>query len=85
MSNPYHPNPFDNLRRALQYLLDCEGEGWQLCHYAVALGLERMDSTGVVETTVWVTSPMDQADYITDGLLAAAEDMRAGAESVGDD
>ena len=84
MTNPHHPNPFDHLRIALQYLLDCEGDGWQLAHYAVALGLERMDQTGVVSSTTWVAAPADQPDYVTDGLLSAAEDMRAGV-NIGDD
>lgn len=84
-TNPHHPNPFDALRSALQYLLDCEGDGWQLSHYAIALGLERMDSTGIVSSTVWVTSPADQPDYVTDGLLKAAEDMRSGADIADDD
>lgn len=80
-----NPNPFDHLRTALQYLLDCEGDGWQLNHYAIVLGLERMDSDGRVASTVWVTSPLDQADYVTDGLLSAAEDMRSAADVIDDD
>ncbi len=79
------PNPFDHLRVALQYLLDCEGDGWQLSHYAIVLGLERMGGDGRVASTVWVTSPVDQADYVTDGLLSAAEDMRAAADVIDDD
>ena len=40
MSNDLHPNPWANLRAALQYLLDCEGDGWQLCHYIACVGLQ---------------------------------------------
>ncbi len=79
------PNPFDHLKIALQYLLDCEGDGWQLNHYAIALGLNRLDSDGNVASTVWVTSPVDQPDYVTDGLITAAEDMRACASVAEDD
>lgn len=83
--NNLHPDPHAHLRAALQYLLDCEGDGFVLANYALALGLERMDSTGEIKSTVWVVSPRDQADYVTDGLLAAAEDMRASADVIDDD
>lgn len=73
-------NPFDRLRTALQNLLDSEGDGWQLSHYTVVLGLERMDSSGQLSSTTWMIVPHDQPDYITDGLVHAAEDMRANAD-----
>lgn len=78
MSNDLHPNPWANLRAALQYLLDCEGDGWQMCHYVVCVGLQRMDQTGEITTTSWIAVPHEQADYITDGLIMSAEDMRSG-------
>lgn len=74
-------NPHDRLRASLQYLLDCEGDGYQLAHYAVVMGLQKMDSSGVVSNTTWMAVPQDQPDYVTDGLVQAAEDMRATAES----
>lgn len=77
-------NPFDRLRASIQYLLDCEGDGYQLAHYVVVLGLQRMNATGHVENTVWITMPIDQPDYVTDGLVTAAEEMRAGVD-IGDD
>jgi len=78
MTNEMHPNPWSNLRVALQYLLDCEGDGWQMCHYVVCLGLQRMDQTGEITTTSWMAIPVEQADYITDGLIMSAEEMRSG-------
>lgn len=79
--NPNHPDPWENLRVALQYLLDCvDSEGWQLNHYLIATGLQRMDQTGAVSSTAWLVIPAGQADYISDGLLLTAEEMRAGAE-----
>lgn len=78
-------NPFDNLRAALQYLLNCEGDGWQLSHYVVVLGLQRMDDAGGVENTVWMTVPHEQPDYVTDGLVTAAEEIRSDAEIADED
>lgn len=83
--NPNHPNPWAHLRAALQYVLDCEGDGWQLNHYVVVMGLQKMDAVGTISNTSWVASPQDQADYITDGLISCAEDMRAAADALGDD
>lgn len=80
MTNPHHPNPWANLRAALQYVLDCEGDGWMLNHYAVVMGLQKMDAVGKLSNTAWVIAPMDQADYVTDGLISCAEEMRAAAE-----
>ena len=85
MTNPYHPNPFQHLRSALQYLLDCEGDGWQLQHYVIVVGLEQMDSVGTLRHTAWVISQPEQPEYVSDGLLSCAEDMRASAEAIGDD
>jgi hypothetical protein len=84
MTNPYHPNPWANLRIALQYLLDCEGDGFQLAHFVVALGLQKMDSTGTLTSTSWLAIPTEQADYITQGLLDSAEEMRA-TQDIDDD
>lgn len=70
-------DPYGDLRTALQHLLNCEGEGWILTDYVAVVGLQRLNPSGVVESTAWPISPRDQPDYITDGLLAAAEDIRA--------
>ena len=75
--NPNHPDPWTNMRQALQYILDCEGDGYHLVHHVTILGLQRMDVTGHIQTTSWVLIPAEQADYITDGLISAAEEQRA--------
>ena len=73
-SDPMNPNPFDRLREALQYLLDCQPDsGWQLSHYVVVLGLQRMDSDLSITNASWIAVPTDQPDYVTTGLLADAD------------
>lgn len=79
------PNPYEHLRACLQYLLDCEGDGWLLTDYVAVVGLRRITSDGYVESTSWTIHPHEQADYITDGLLTAAEDMRARCTFTDDD
>lgn len=78
-------NPYERLRGALQYLLNSEGDGWTLSHYVVVMGLQRMDSDGCIENTVWVTMPVEQADYVTDGLVTTAEEMRSQCDIEDDD
>lgn len=68
------------LREQLQALLDDAQDGWQLSHYVMVMGLNRINSEGAVENCVWVLSPHEQPDYVTDGLLWAGEEMRASAE-----
>ena len=77
---PGVPSAFDRLRICLQDILDDAGDGWQLAHYVIALGLERMDGDGNIAHCAWMLSPTSQADYITDGLIDAAETMRAVAD-----
>lgn len=73
-------NPFDRLRQDLQYLLDCEGDGWQLAHYVVVLGIQKLSDDGHIQNASWIAVPIDQADYITDGLIESAEIMRSGCD-----
>ena len=72
-------NRHDKLRAAIQAVLDDE-EGWLLTHYVVIMGCNRMNPDGRVTSTAWMCSPDDQADYITQGLLAAADEMQANAD-----
>ena len=73
-------NPFDRLRQCLQYLLDCEGDGWQLAHYVVVIGMQKIGADGQISNAAWMASPLDQPDYVTDGLISSAEDMRASCD-----
>ena len=74
-----HPGQ-NALREQLQALLNDAGDGWQLSHYVAVLGLNRITSDGAVENCVWVLSPHEQPDYVTDGLLWSGEEMRAAAD-----
>ena len=74
-------NPHDKIRATLQELLNGDNpEGWIVNHFVICLGMQRMDHDGNVHNTAWVTAPAAQADYITDGLLAAGSEMRENAD-----
>lgn len=77
-------SPSDRVRKALQDLLDAEGDGWHMSHFVVILGLERLDD-GELVTSAWLTSPVGQPDYVTDGLITAAQDLRYGPLDSDDD
>ena len=72
--------PVDRLRNAIQKLLNQEGDGWVLNEFVIALGLQKMNSEGEIESTAWVWAPADQPDWITDGLLRAASELREDAD-----
>jgi len=68
--------PVDRLRNAIQKLLNAEGDGYVLDQFVLALGLQRINSDGVIESTAWVWAPTEQPDWITDGLLRTATELR---------
>jgi len=70
-------NPFDRLREAIQNVLDSAGDGYHLAHYVVVMGIQKIDGDGLVTSSAWMAHPLDQPDYVTDGLLNSAEEMRA--------
>ena len=72
--------PVDRLRNANQKLLNAEGDGYVLNEFVLALGLQRMDSEGNIDSTAWVWAPAEQPDWITDGLLRAASELREDAD-----
>jgi hypothetical protein len=72
-------SPTDRLRNAIQRVLTEEGDGWMCGHFVLALGLEKMVD-GVIESTAWVWSPADQPEWISDGLLRAAADLRQDSD-----
>lgn len=64
----------DLLREAAQVRVN-ESEqaaGYLVVHYAVVVGLTRVNDDGTVETGVTVMTPAGQARYITDGLIWSA-------------
>ena len=77
---PVELTPAQMMRHAIQIMLNNSGDGWQLAQYVLCLGLERVNSEGELECTPWVWSPQGQADWMTDGLLQAASDMRCEAD-----
>lgn len=78
-------SPLDKVRKALQELLDAEGDGWHMGHYVVIMGLEKIGADGEVTTSAWITNPPSQPDYVTDGLITTAQDLRYGIGEEDDD
>lgn len=72
-------SPKERLRDAIQRVLNEEGDGWIVGQFVLALGLEKMVD-GVIESTAWVWAPADQPDWVTDGLLRAASELREDAD-----
>ena len=72
-------SPKEKLRNAIQKVLDEEGDGWIVAQFCLALGLERMVDAEI-ESTAWVWAPADQPDWVTDGLLRAAAELREDAD-----
>jgi hypothetical protein len=50
-----------------------------VAEFVLALGLEKLVD-GQVESTAWVWAPADQPDWVTDGLLRAASELREDAD-----
>jgi len=72
--------PVERLRNAIQRLLNDDAEGWVVSEFVLALGLQRINSDQQIESTPWVWAPKDQPDWITDGLLLAASELREDAD-----
>ena len=70
----------DAVRAAIQALFDADGEGWQVGQWVTVVGLERLRDGGGVEATSWWVSPPQQAEWMTDGLLESAKELRETAE-----
>lgn len=66
----------DPIREAIQAMLDTYSDGWSLSHFVIPMGLERVNSEGLIESVVWLYSPSAQGEYITNGLLLEAEAMQ---------
>lgn len=68
----------DPMRDAIQrILLDAAGDGWSATQFVIAMGLERINSDGQLETTAWHWAPPGQPDWQTSGLLDhALESLR---------
>lgn len=68
------------IRAALQKLINADGEGWQVSDFVIAVGLQRLQADGTLDSTPWVWAPPNQPEWHTDGLLRAAQELRDDAE-----
>lgn len=69
----------EQLRDAIQELLDFYGDGWSLGQFVVVCGLERIRG-GDSENTVWEYAPPWQPDWMAEKLLEKALEDRITAE-----
>lgn len=70
----------DKLREAIQEFLDKEGDGWNLTQYVVAMGLQKINDSGEIESIAWYVAPDEQADWQTGGLLEEAVALHKEAD-----
>lgn len=75
----------ENIRAAIQRLLDEAGDGWTVNQYVIAMGLERITAQGTLESTAWYWAPPEQPDWQTAGLLEQATEMQWTADMSLDD
>ncbi|AKU45124.1 hypothetical protein QUICO_37 [Mycobacterium phage Quico] len=61
--------PADPVRAAIQESLDAQGEGWQVAHYVVVAGLERITGDRMDLGATTIITPVGQPDYLTEGLV----------------
>lgn len=55
----------EQIRQALQQILDAHEDGWSCASYVVAFGLERITSAGELETSKWWFAPAGQHEDFT--------------------
>jgi hypothetical protein len=70
----------EQLRAAIQKLLDEIGDGWTATQFVVVMGLERLTSDCRVESTAWLWAPGEQPEWQTFGLLDSAREIYEDAE-----
>ncbi|AXH46876.1 hypothetical protein I5G67_gp038 [Mycobacterium phage Aminay] len=70
----------DGIRAAIEAMLDESGDGYQLGQLVIVMSLEHINADGQIETVPWLWAPPDQAEWMTDGLLSTALDLRATAD-----
>ena len=74
MTNP------EQIRHAIQALLDTIGDGWTLTQHVLIMGLERVYD-GQIESACWYWTPPGQAEWMTSGLIMEAIDAREGSDT----
>lgn len=69
------------VRASVQAILDASDDpGWQVAQFVICMGLERVTADGDLESSAWLWAPPRQADWMTDGLLESATDLRCCAD-----
>lgn len=69
------------VRAAVQAVLDAAPDrGWQVAQFVICMGLERVNSSGELDSTPWLWAPPSQPDWMTDGLIDSAYSLRAVAD-----
>ena len=71
----------DAIKSAIQAYLNAEGDGWTVGQFVVAMGLERVNSDGELESLAWYCAPKDQADWHTKGLLQNATELHETSDA----
>lgn len=74
----------DQIREAIQKVLNQEGDGWTVTQYVVAMGLEKLNPDGEIEATAWYYAPDNQASWQTCGLLDQAIALHESNDSEDD-
>lgn len=69
----------DYIRDGIQAALDECDSGYQVAHYVVIVGSERITNGELEVATAMFSGPL-QAGYITDGLLMKAHELQAISE-----
>lgn len=68
------------VRAAIQAILDASDDpGWQVAQFVICMGLERVTGDGELDSSAWLWAPPHQAEWMTDGLLESATDLRLSA------
>lgn len=65
------------IRRAVQAVLDADGDGYHVAQFVVCMGIERVTGDGELESAPWLWVPPGQPEWMTDGLLINAIDIRS--------
>jgi len=70
----------DELRAAVQKILDAHGDGWTVAEFAVCMVIERLNSDDTVSVEPWWWAPPDQGECRTDGVINAVLDRRSAVD-----
>ncbi len=66
----------DGINAAAEASPEIEGDGWMVVHYVTVAALQRLTGSGVESATVLLAAA-DQPDYVSEGLLLAADRLQS--------